>query len=502
MHYRPLLVGALALATAFASTAHVRPAAAAGDTIVFGSAVSLTGSLAKEGQLTQEGYDFWKDYVNEHGGIKVGGKSLQDRHQVLRRRVQARQTAAQLAESLINQDKVNFMLGPYGSGTAFSRRAARRAQEDPDGRGQRRGREDLQPGLQVHVRRALAGQALPRRACSRWRPSRSPPAKTSRSRAPDDSFSQSRSRRARPTGPAQHGMKVVYNNKYPDTATDVSSVVSASQGREPGHLPQRRAPAGRAAGAEGLKELNVQRQDATATRSAPTPPTSPTRWARTPTTSTAARSGRTRSSTRATPASTRPPRSTPRPSRARTSTAPTTTTPSRPRLPGASSTALQAAGSLDAEQGARRAGQARLRRRSTASSSSTSAASTCTSRWRSSSPERASRSPSGRPAWPSQADVADPGLGRALAQAAVVDLLAQHLVNGLLAGRDPGPGRARLLAGLGHPEHHQPGPRRRSSCSAAYVTYSSSRASALDPFLTCRSRCWRSSRSATCSSAT
>ena len=30
---------------------------------------------AREGELTKEGYEFWKDYVNAHGGLKVGGKT-------------------------------------------------------------------------------------------------------------------------------------------------------------------------------------------------------------------------------------------------------------------------------------------------------------------------------------------------------------------------------------------------------------------------------------------
>ena len=44
------------------------------NTIVFGAPISLTGSLAKEGGLTRDGYEIWKDKYNEAGGIKVGGK--------------------------------------------------------------------------------------------------------------------------------------------------------------------------------------------------------------------------------------------------------------------------------------------------------------------------------------------------------------------------------------------------------------------------------------------
>jgi hypothetical protein len=64
------IAGALALTTAVPA-----PASAANGTIVFGAALAATGSTAREGELTKEGYDFWKDYVNSHGGMKVAGKT-------------------------------------------------------------------------------------------------------------------------------------------------------------------------------------------------------------------------------------------------------------------------------------------------------------------------------------------------------------------------------------------------------------------------------------------
>jgi len=44
------------------------------NTIVFGAPISLTGSTAKEGGLTRDGYEIWKDTYNAAGGIKIGGK--------------------------------------------------------------------------------------------------------------------------------------------------------------------------------------------------------------------------------------------------------------------------------------------------------------------------------------------------------------------------------------------------------------------------------------------
>ena len=86
-----------------------------GDTITLGSALSFTGKYATNGIHTQRGYDFAVDRINSTGGVKVGGKSYKltvkyyDDESTPAR-------GAQLAERLIQQDGVDFMLGPYSSG--------------------------------------------------------------------------------------------------------------------------------------------------------------------------------------------------------------------------------------------------------------------------------------------------------------------------------------------------------------------------------------------------
>ena len=46
-----------------------------GDTIIIGSAISLTGKYSTNGQNTQKGYDLAVKRINKMGGVKVGGKS-------------------------------------------------------------------------------------------------------------------------------------------------------------------------------------------------------------------------------------------------------------------------------------------------------------------------------------------------------------------------------------------------------------------------------------------
>jgi branched-chain amino acid transport system substrate-binding protein len=88
--------------------------AAAADTIVFGAAVSLTGKTAKEGEYTRDGYNFFVDKINEMGGITVGGKKYKVSVKYYDDESKSERTA-QLIEKLINEDKVTFILGPYGS---------------------------------------------------------------------------------------------------------------------------------------------------------------------------------------------------------------------------------------------------------------------------------------------------------------------------------------------------------------------------------------------------
>lgn len=47
-----------------------------GDTLTIGASMSLTGELAREGQLTKQGYDLCAQQVNAAGGVPVGGKKL------------------------------------------------------------------------------------------------------------------------------------------------------------------------------------------------------------------------------------------------------------------------------------------------------------------------------------------------------------------------------------------------------------------------------------------
>jgi len=106
---------ALLAAASAAALAAGASAASAECTITLGAAVSLTGKYSTNGTHTKNGYELAVKVINDRGGVKVGDKTCKlavkyyDDESTPAR-------GAELAERLIKQDGVKFMLGPYSSG--------------------------------------------------------------------------------------------------------------------------------------------------------------------------------------------------------------------------------------------------------------------------------------------------------------------------------------------------------------------------------------------------
>jgi branched-chain amino acid transport system substrate-binding protein len=111
----PLAFLAAAAFAAPAAPAFITPASAE-DTITIGFTYSQTGPLNVDSLGQQRGYEFWRDEVNAAGGIKAGGgKSYKVNFvnyddQSVGGRVQ------QLYTRIVNQDRAQFLFGPYSSG--------------------------------------------------------------------------------------------------------------------------------------------------------------------------------------------------------------------------------------------------------------------------------------------------------------------------------------------------------------------------------------------------
>ena len=110
---------AVALAVAaFAVGATPAGAKVEGETIVLGSAISLTGKYSTNGVHTQErlraGRSSWSTRSRRREGRTTSPIKIDDQVYYDDESTPAR--GAQLAERLINQDGVKYMLGPYSSG--------------------------------------------------------------------------------------------------------------------------------------------------------------------------------------------------------------------------------------------------------------------------------------------------------------------------------------------------------------------------------------------------
>ena len=82
--------------------------------IVLGSSISLSGKYATNGIHTKNGYEYAVNKIKQKGGVKVGGKCYNFKVIYYDDESKGERGAA-MAERLINQDKVQYMLGPYSS---------------------------------------------------------------------------------------------------------------------------------------------------------------------------------------------------------------------------------------------------------------------------------------------------------------------------------------------------------------------------------------------------
>src|SRR5215471_12477066 len=91
------------------------PTAKAADVIKIGAPLALTGQLADEGKKQDVVWSMWLAKVNAAGGLNVGGKKM--KVELVKYDYQTDgPRAGQLAEKLITDDKVDFLLAPFGSG--------------------------------------------------------------------------------------------------------------------------------------------------------------------------------------------------------------------------------------------------------------------------------------------------------------------------------------------------------------------------------------------------
>ncbi len=108
-------VGATAAAVLAVALGTPAQAADFAGTITLGAAVSLTGKYSTNGKNTINGYELAVQRINSMGGVKVGNQA----YKLALKYYDDESTSsrgAELAERLIQQDGIKYVLGPYSSG--------------------------------------------------------------------------------------------------------------------------------------------------------------------------------------------------------------------------------------------------------------------------------------------------------------------------------------------------------------------------------------------------
>ena len=201
-----------------------------GKTLTFAAALSLTGTQAREGVLTREGYEICQQVVNGKGGLKVGGTAYQ-----LAIDYQDDTSTPDTAANLVDQfnDKGRkFLLGPYGSASTSAAAAVveRNGQVMVDSagaddtiftKGYRRTFAVLSPAsvYLASIVKAVAELAVPK-------------PKTVAIVSADDGFSKTAAAAGRDEAGRQ-GLTVVDLQYVPNGTTDVSAALTRIRGAKP-----------------------------------------------------------------------------------------------------------------------------------------------------------------------------------------------------------------------------------------------------------------------------
>lgn len=200
-------------------------------TLLFGAPISLTGSTSNEGQLTLEGYKLWVKAVNTHGGIRIGHTTYQ---------VQLKYyddgssptKSAQLTQQLITSDKVNFLLGPYGTAATLQDEAIAEQYKIPMVEGNGSAKTIFSKGFHyifgVQSAASEYGKVMLEAALALAHPP-----KTIAIISANDAFSKEVATAAKDYA-TSHNLKLVYYQQYPAETTDLTSVLTALKTSGPG----------------------------------------------------------------------------------------------------------------------------------------------------------------------------------------------------------------------------------------------------------------------------
>jgi branched-chain amino acid transport system substrate-binding protein len=223
-------VAAVVLATACSPSTTMTSQVRTGADIVIGVPNAVTGAYNVEGPLTQQGYDMWADWTNRRGGIEVQG--VRHKVRLVYQDDQSNpQLSAQLAGQLLSVNKVQFLLGPYGSPPAATVAAVAEQHHVPVVLPSAAARQVFMQGFHYAFGVLSPVDQFPA-AVLDWEMSAPPKPATMAIITADDDLSKLDTQ-GTIAGAQQRGIKVVSVQQYPAGSTNLYPLVQQAKAKNP-----------------------------------------------------------------------------------------------------------------------------------------------------------------------------------------------------------------------------------------------------------------------------
>lgn len=235
------LIGVLGILLMACGSAGGSGATATGEDLVIGVPMSITGSQSKEGALAKQGYEMWRQWINDQGGIEV--KGTKHKVQLAYEDDQSKpDISAQLSQKLITEEKAQFLLGPYGSATTASDAVVAERNGVPMVEGNGAAQAIFNQGYK-YVFGVLSPANVYLQGVIDLAATLNPRPTTVAIVSADDNFSLEVAKAVTDYAPTK-GFQIVYNDRYPNGSTNLSGLVANAKARNPdlllnsGHLQE------------------------------------------------------------------------------------------------------------------------------------------------------------------------------------------------------------------------------------------------------------------------
>ena len=195
-----------------------------------GCADPLTGTFGRDGNLVKDAYTFWADLINSKGGIEVKGKKYPVELIFLDDKSNAAENA-KFTEKLITDDKVDLILGGFGSDSVFAGSAVAEKYKYPLISGAASSNKLFDRGFKYYF--ATLGKATEEvRGCVDLVQILSPKPKTGAIIGSDILFTALAAEGFKKYA-AQNGIEITYSELFPITLQDYNSMLLKVKQKNP-----------------------------------------------------------------------------------------------------------------------------------------------------------------------------------------------------------------------------------------------------------------------------